>query len=78
MSQYKPLHGNTANGFVTTVQNHWMALIVWIAFGISITSTCIQNRLTKGCVYRIPNLPTSVVFLVIHDKLLTAFGDEAV
>ena len=24
-----------------------------------------------------PNLPTSVVFLMIHDKLLIAFGDES-
>ena len=31
----------------------------------------------KGCVYQIPNLPTSVVFLMIHDKILIAFGDES-
>ena len=24
-----------------------------------------------------PNLPTSVVFLMIHDKLVIAFGDES-
>ena len=31
----------------------------------------------KGCVYQIPNLPTSVVFLMIHDKLLIAFGEQS-
>ena len=30
----------------------------------------------KGFVCWIPNLPTSVVFLTIHDKLLTVLGDE--
>ena len=30
----------------------------------------------KGCVCWIPNLPTSVVFLMMHDKLLILFGDE--
>ena len=44
-------------------------------FGNSRANTCIQTRLMKGCVYKIPNLPTSVVFLMIHDKLLIAFGD---
>ena len=39
--------------------------------------TCIQTRLMKGCVYYIPNLPTSVVFFMIHDKILIAFGDES-
>ena len=36
---------------------------------------CIQIRLMKGCVKKIPNLPTSVVFLMIHDELLIASGD---
>ena len=34
------------------------------------------DLLVKGCVYQIPNIPTSVVFLVIHEKLLIAFGDK--
>ena len=46
-------------------------------FGNSRANTCIQTRFMKGCVYQIPNLPTSVVFLVIHDKILIAFGDES-
>ena len=46
-------------------------------FGKSRANTCIQTRLLKNCVYYVPNLPTSVVFLMIHDKLLTAFGDES-
>ena len=46
-------------------------------FGNSRANTCIQTRLMKGCVYLIPNLPTSVVFLMIHDKILIAFGDES-
>ena len=45
--------------------------------GNSRANTCIQTRLMKGCVYQIPNLPTSVVFLVFHDKILIAFGDES-
>ena len=44
---------------------------------MSRANTCIQTRLMKGCVYQIPNLATSVVFLVIHDKILIAFGDES-
>ena len=35
------------------------------------------DRLMKGCVYKIPNFPTSVVFLMMHDKLLIASGDES-
>ena len=31
----------------------------------------------KGCVYKIPNFPTSVVFLMMHDKFLIASGDES-
>ena len=32
----------------------------------------------KGCVFlKIPNLPTLVVFLMIHDNLLIAFGDDS-
>ena len=46
-------------------------------FGNSRASTCKQTRLMKGCVYCFPNIPTSVVFLMIHDKLLTDFGDES-
>ena len=46
-------------------------------FGNSGANTCMQTRLMKGCVYQIPNLPTSVVFLMIHDKILIAFGDES-
>ena len=46
-------------------------------FGNFRANTCKQTRLMKGCVYLIPNLPTSVVFLVIHDKILIAFGDES-
>ena len=41
-------------------------------FGNSIVNTRIQTRLMKGCVYQIPNFPTSVVFLMIHDILLIA------
>ena len=40
-------------------------------------NTCIQTRLMKGCVYWILNLPTSVVFLMIHDKIVIPFGDES-
>ena len=46
-------------------------------FGNSRASTCKQTRLMKGCVYCFPNIPTSVVFLMIHDILLTDFGDES-
>ena len=46
-------------------------------FGNSGVNTRIQTQLMKGCVYQIPNLPTSVVFLMIHDKMLIAFGDES-
>ena len=45
--------------------------------GNSGAHTCIQTRLMQCCVYYIPNLPTSVVFLMIHDKILIAFGDES-
>ena len=44
-------------------------------FGNSRACTCIKTRLMKGGVYWIPNLPTPVVILTIHDKLLIAFGD---
>ena len=37
-------------------------------FGNSRASTCIQTLLVKGFVCWIPNLPTSVVFLTIHDN----------
>ena len=45
-------------------------------FGNSKANTCIQTLLVKGFVCWIPNLPTSVVFLTIHDKLLVVLGDE--
>ena len=54
-----------------------MSLIIMDTLGNSRTNTRILYRLTKGCVCKIPNLPTSVVFLVIHDKLLIAFRDES-
>ena len=46
-------------------------------FGNSRANTCIQTRLMKGCVRWISNLTTSVLFLMIHDKLLIALGDES-
>ena len=46
-------------------------------FGNARVNTCIRTRLKKGCVYQIPNLPTSVVFLMIHDELLIAFGHQS-
>ena len=36
-----------------------------------------RPRLMKDCVCLLPNLPTSVGLLVIHDKLLIVFGDES-
>ena len=41
------------------------------------TDTRILYRLTKGGVCKIPNLPTSLVLLMIHDKLLIASGKES-
>ena len=35
------------------------------------------SDLRTGCVYQIPNLPSTVVFFMIHDKLLIAFGGES-
>ena len=46
-----------------------MAVIIWIPLVIL--------ELIHGCVCQIPNLPTSVVFLMIHDKILVAFGGES-
>ena len=44
--------------------------------GITIT---LQNRthFTTQTHHISPNFPTSVVFLMIHDELLVAFGDES-
>ena len=46
-------------------------------FGHAGVITCIRTRLIKVCVCQIPNLPTTVVFLMIHDKLLIAFGHKS-
>ena len=46
-------------------------------FGNTRAHTCIQTLLMKGCVYLIPNLPTSEMFLTIHGKFLMAFGDTS-
>ena len=54
-----------------------MAFIIWIPLVILELIHAYRSDILKGCVYQIPNLPTSVVFLMIHNKLLIAFGDQS-
>ena len=51
MSQYQPLHGNTANGSLKTVIVYFDGIHYMDTFGNSRANTCIQTRLMKGCVY---------------------------
>ena len=54
-----------------------MAFILWIPLVILVLIHAYRPDFVKGCVYEVPNLPTSVVFLMFHDKLLIAIGDKS-
>ena len=77
MSQYKPFTSKHCEWLIKTVIVLLMSLIIMDTLGNSRTNTRILYRLTKGGVCKIPNLPTSVVLLMIHDKLLIASGKES-